>query len=393
MFDPRRRRPGTRPDPRGERGPEKRPEPREERGPGTRPEPRGEHGPVQDRTPRQEVDPQQSQEQQRIITLLNELTGAKMQLNEAENLVNSVDDSIIKLPARVTGLRQMNYLLQPNLEVDQQKAVSSWAMLGATLRSDIMNRAASLRPELDFIERELNAYRSTTSLRAGGLNNLTSRLSVQKSQINDISTRVRSQLAQITSVLRPIEKEIASAEETVKRTSTASFKWKQGETPVISIPAKNMKENVEGILTLTNQRLIYEVEKEVVLKKILFLATEKKTERQVYIDKPIGTVSKISKGKVGLFEGEGLYIDFKQDTPQLVVDAYGDDADETIKLFNQISSGQIDLDLSKTKPADKEPAEKRLITCPYCGAPYRDEIYRGQISVQCKYCSTVINTQ
>jgi hypothetical protein len=316
-----------------------------------------------------------------------------MQLSEAENLVNRVDDSIVKLPTRIAGLRQMNYLLQSNLEVDHQKAANSWAALGAILKSDVISRATSLKPELDIIERELYALRSSSSLSSGNLANLTSRLSAQRILVSDIVARTQSQLVPVNSILSPVEKGLKFAEATVERISVASFKWKPGETPVISIPAKNMKGNVDGILTLTNQRIIYEEVKEVVMKKVLFWATEKKTDRQLSLEKPIGAVSKIIKGKVGLFEGEGLYIDFKQDEPQLVLDAYGEDADETIKLFNQISMGQIDTDLEKTKPTDKEPAEKRLITCPYCGAPYRDEIYRGQVSVQCKYCATVISTQ
>jgi hypothetical protein len=194
-------------------------------------------------------------------------------------------------------------------------------------------------------------------------------------------------------MLSPIVKGVVSAEATVNRLNGASFKWSQGETPVISIPAKNMKEKVDGVLTLTNQRLIYEETKEVVMKKVLLWATEKKTERRVLLEKPIGAVSKITIGRVGLLEGEGLYIDFKQGQDQLVVDAYAEDANEAVRLFNHISMGQIDIELAKNKPIDEEPAEKRLITCPFCSAPYRDEVYRGQLTVQCKYCGTSINIQ
>jgi DNA-directed RNA polymerase subunit RPC12/RpoP len=88
--------------------------------------------------------------------------------------------------------------------------------------------------------------------------------------------------------------------------------------------------------------------------------------------------------------GAGLYIEFKQGDPQLKLDTKNDEADRAVKFYGLITSGQIDEELSKLKLEAPKTVEKRIISCPKCGAPYTDEIYRGQLTLQCKYCGTTI---
>ena len=345
-----------------------------------------------DGSPRQDTSSENIR-QQKIISMINDLNMIKMQLSSTESKVNNIEDVISKLPARITSLRQMNYLLQTNLEEDQMKAANSWATLSPSIKSEVSSRAATLRSELSYLERDINNSRMSSGFGIGGLSGFDVRINTQKALAYDLSSKIQSELVPIDSVLTPLQQGLASAESTVKLTSSASFKWKEGETPVIAVPAKDMNEDINGILTLTNQRIIYESEKEVVLKKTLFIVTEKRVERQTSLDKPIGSVEKITKGSVGFLAGAGLYITIKQDNTQLKLDTTGEQADEVIKYYGLITSGQIDLDLNKVRPKDKKPADKLVISCPKCGAPYTDEVYRGQQTVQCKYCGTRITTQ
>ena len=75
----------------------------------------------------------------------------------------------------------------------------------------------------------------------------------------------------------------------------ASFPWIEGETAIISTKAKDLINNSNGIITLTNLHFIYEHEKEIVLKKRFFIVTEKKIVREVVVHKPIGIVTQITK--------------------------------------------------------------------------------------------------
>jgi len=77
-------------------------------------------------------------------------------------------------------------------------------------------------------------------------------------------------------------------------------------------------------------------------------------------------------------------------------DTTGEDAEWITKTYSQIISGQTDKELAASAPAaaEKAQAEKeksRLVTCPVCGAPYTEKAYRGQTSVNCKYCGALVS--
>jgi hypothetical protein len=336
---------------------------------------------------------QQNLYQQKINGIVNDLNSLKLQLSETERKVYSIDESISKLPARISSIRQMNYQIQKSLEGDQLRAAETWARISPAVKSEVSSRSATLKSEISSIERDVNAHRLSTSYNLIGLSGLDVRMGTIRTLVYDLGTRINGEMTQLESVLTPLEQGIATAEEVVKLTSAASFQWKTGETPVVASHAKDMNEKTEGILTLTNQRIIYESEKEVVLKKTFFIATEKKKERTTILERPIGSVSQIVRGRVGLLAGAGLFIDFKQGDPQLKLDTKSEEADRIIRFHSLIASGQIDEELSKNKPTEGKAAEKIVIACPKCGAPYTEEIYRGQLAVQCKYCGTTISVK
>ncbi|MCJ7760032.1 hypothetical protein MUP59_02680, partial [Candidatus Bathyarchaeota archaeon] len=119
--------------------------------------------------------------------------------------------------------------------------------------------------------------------------------------------------------------------------------------------------------------------------------TQKKKVRETMVDKPVGMVGEVTKGRVGILAGQGLYITFKPESglQEMKLDTKGNDTDLFLRFHNFISSGQADQELASLEPEIK--AEKTLPSiCPRCGAPYTGEIFRGQTSIQCRYCGTTI---
>jgi hypothetical protein len=335
----------------------------------------------------------QSFYQQKINTQLNEINNLKMQLSGTEGKINRVDETISKLPERILAVRQMNYQIQTNFEGDQRSAAEQWAEIGPSLKIEASNRAATIRTELLSLERDINTHRISSSYDLSGLAGIDFKINTLRALVYDFSSRIDKEMTSLENILTPLEQGVATAEEVVKIISTASFQWKEGETPVIAVHAKDMTAKMDGILTLTNQRIIFEGEKEIILKKTFFIVTEKKIERTTILERPIGSISKIVKGRVGLLAGAGLYIEFKQSDIELKLDTKSEEADRVLKYHSLITSGQIDEELSKIKPLEQKKGEKRIFSCPKCGAPYTEEIYRGQLTVQCKYCNTIITVQ
>jgi hypothetical protein len=72
-------------------------------------------------------------------------------------------------------------------------------------------------------------------------------------------------------------------------------------------------------------------------------------------------------------------------------DTKGHEADWLTQGYNQIVSGQIEEELTSTSPeSTPEQETPQLVACQICGAPYDEMIYRGQTSVNCKYCGAAI---
>jgi hypothetical protein len=334
--------------------------------------------------------PRQNLYTQKINTLLGEVNSLQLQIGGTEGKINRVEETISKLPTRISAVRQMNYLIQTNFEEDQKKASERWAQIASIIKMESSTRAAQLKTDLHSLENDINSRRLSSTYDLGGLSGIDARLGILRALVYDYNSRIDKEMVPIESILNPLTQGLQTAEEVVKLTSASSFQWKEGESPVVAVHAKDMNEKMDGVLTLTNQRIIYEGEKEIILKKTLFIVTEKKIERTTIHERPIGSVKHITKGRVGLLAGAGLYIEFKQGDLELKLDTKNEEADRVIKFYGQITNGQIDEELNKLVPAEPKKDEKRIVSCPKCGAPYTDEIYRGQQTVQCKYCGTSI---
>jgi DNA-directed RNA polymerase subunit RPC12/RpoP len=206
--------------------------------------------------------------------------------------------------------------------------------------------------------------------------------------------KVSTPLNEFISSVNAIDRDLKVAEKTVELFSLATFPLKQEESPVLAIEGKIMTgEKSEGTLYFTNQRFIFEGKKEVVLEKKLFIATKKKVERTVLIEQPIGALQEISKGRVGLLAWTGIYIRFKPERglAETPFDVKGWEADIITRFFSYIIGGEADRDIVSIKGTTiKEAPTIQLVRCPHCGAPYTREIYKGETSVKCEYCGTLI---
>ncbi len=328
--------------------------------------------------------------QQKIDSLTGDVNGLRLQLGRIEGRINEIDDTLARLPNRISAIRKMNYKIQTNLERDQSAATTRWAEINPSIRAEATSRGSTIKNELVALEREIQARRLNASYDLSSLAGVDGRLNIARSNVYDYSSRIERDMAPLTGIMSPLLQNVSDAEGVVKLTSAASFQWMEGETPVVATRAKDMEEKTEGVLTLTNFRIVYESMREIALKKTLFIVTEKKVERTPKITKPIGAVKSITKGNVGLLAGAGLYIEFKDEENGLKLDTKSEEADQVVRLHSLITSGQVDEELRGLAPTEKMKPLKTIISCPRCGAPYSDEIYRGQKTVHCKYCSTVI---
>jgi hypothetical protein len=320
-------------------------------------------------------------------SLYSELTGL-------EHKISDLESKLANLPARILRIREMNYKVLTRLERNEASVSDRWANAGPDLKRSVHDRVEELRSEYNNLKRKLSQRRRDVGFKNVGLRGIESRLGGLRTRVIELKNDVSNTLSEFESRLGGLEKDLSIAEATVELTSRASFPWKEEESPIFAVVAKDMNNEIEGVVTLTNHRFIFESERDVVLKKSLFIATEKKKVREVVVNQPIGIIDRIHKGKVGFLAGHGVFINFKPDSrlKEMKLDTKGHEADWMLRFYNYIASGEAEKELATLEKEEgiEEKKEREPLICEICGAPYTDEVYRGQTSVQCRYCGAVM---
>ena len=330
----------------------------------------------------------------RVNYLSAEITAINQQVNSVTYRLESLNDRIHSLPSRIDQIRKGNYRVLAHLESDQASLSEAWARINPELQATTSIKGEIVRTKIRDLQQSLMYKVGSTNYDLGNLQDIESGIPGLRLNLSEIQGSVVNVISPLETKLQGIEKDLLKAESTVSILSRASFLWEEGETPVIAIKAKDLNNDLEGFITLTNLRFVFESEKEVALKKRFFIVTEKKVVREVVVQKPIGMVTRLAQGKVGFFRGAGLFVEFVSESgiPEMKFDTTGQDAEWMTESYNYIISGRVEGELTALVPEVIEDQEEpQLIVCPVCGAPYREKIYLGQTSVNCKYCDAVVS--
>ena len=329
----------------------------------------------------------------KVNRLSSEISIINQQVNGATVRIESLNNRIQSLPGRIAKVRKGNYRVLTNLEMDQSALSEDWARVSPDLRTTANLKGETVRAQVRNLQQALTYKVSGSNYDLGGLQEIESGIPQLRLGLSEMQNSISPALSPLEKKFDDIDGDLRRAESTLSILEGASFPWEESETPIVAIRAKDLTKDVEGFITLTNLKFVFEHEKEIVLKKTLFVVTEKKIVREVVVQKPIGMVTGLSQGKVGFFKGSGLFVKFSSDTgiPEMKFDTTGEDAESLTKIYNYIISGEAEKELAATAPAVTEEEAPQLITCPVCGAPYTDKIYRGQTGVNCKYCGAAVS--
>jgi ribosomal protein S27E len=178
----------------------------------------------------------------------------------------------------------------------------------------------------------------------------------------------------------------------------AGFELYPAEDPVAICRARYIEreeEGPEGILYLTDERLIFERKEKVATKKFLFITTEKQTVQDLIFAVPIGQVeqAKASDQRKLLSRKEMLELVFapEADLNSATLRLLDAENEEWAALIGRVKSGEIAKE--RTHPKDEaivEAAQAAPTKCTTCGATLAVPIVRGMREITCEYCGTVI---
>jgi len=331
---------------------------------------------------------------ERANRLSAQIAAINQQVNSATLRIGNLDSKIQGLPSRISQIRKSNFRVMTHLETDQATLYDEWLGLSPELRNTANLKGEVVRNQVRDLQQVLTNKLRLPDYNVSSLQEIESAIPQLRSNLSEMQSSIVNAMSPLEQKFESINQEVEQAENTLSLLQGASFPWEEGETPILSIRAKDLDSDFEGVITLTNLNFVFEQEKEVVLKKTLFVVTEKKTVREVKVQKPIGMIASLIHGKVGFFKGSGLFVKFAPESGirEMKFDTSSEDADWITKSYNYVNSGQAETELAAAAPpATKEQVTPQLVICKVCGAPYTEKVFRGQTSVNCKYCGAVVS--
>lgn len=325
-----------------------------------------------------------------------------VRLSSVRDAVEDVQTTVNNLDQQIVDLRTRGYVYGKGMEARAKDFEGQWAKLYPSIKAEIDKGANGLQAGMRTIDSQmsqLNARASNVAAARPMLNKLKAdvealerKADAAERSVNGMFDNLKRQVGTLTSELRKLDW-------TLTELSQASFQLLNTEAGVMAVKAvwardgKEQKDDPEGVLFLTDQRLLFEQKEEVATKKVLFIATEKETVQQVLLEAPVVLVEAVKTDKRGMMKNED-FIEVNLANGAQVRQAVfhiWQDCEDWQALIQRAKAKEFDAD--RAVALDQEAVEKVRSApsqCPACGGNLQQVILRGQDEIKCEYCGNVI---
>jgi hypothetical protein len=332
--------------------------------------------------------------QERLEALSTQLSALQQAatLTDIHDDLEDVDSVLTVLPADVEALRARGYVFRNYLERKSEVLAEQWADMRERVVQETRRRSYELEREVARAGGALQAAHT------GG----TAQIASAESAINLLGTRVSAAQDAVEAMFDTLDDNVTQTQAQVEavewsldQADQASFGFHPAEDLVAACRAQFLetkKEGPEGILFLTDERIIFERKEDVATKKVLFITTEKETVQEAVFAVPIGQVEEVKASQAGLLgHKEMLEIDFTREAPlsEARLRLRGADNEEWAGLIGRVRSG--DIAGERTRPKEEVEAAQDVPTkCPTCGAQITVSVVKGMREITCEYCGSLI---
>jgi hypothetical protein len=325
-----------------------------------------------------------------------------VRLTKTRDAIEDVQSIANGLVQRIASSRSRGYVFEKLLENQAQELVKSWALLYPNLQSQLNIQSAGLQNSLRPIEsqlQQLSAAANNPAMARGLLVSIQNNAKILDDKVSASEKTIDGMYDQIGDRISQFTRHLDEIDYLLSQLAEASFQLLPTEGGIAAVKAiwcktgKEQKGDPEGILYLTDQRIIFEQKEEIVTKKVLFVATEKQKVQQIQIECPVVKVEKVDTSKQGFLKNEDhIEIRFSSGAPLEFAHFHiWMDNSTWQQLINRAKSRDFDKDraigidqsaLDKVKAAPSQ--------CPSCGGNITQVLLRGMDSLTCEYCGFVI---
>ncbi len=261
-----------------------------------------------------------------------------------------LDNQLKRVLDLLESARDKDYRYQADMEQIAFGASSRWETLRPQLENKLrlkarqmQTRVSALNPQVERLNANLySTAAATPHLRnlQNQANNLLNELSRAERELNGDFDDLETQTYQLNERLTDIHWALEQSAE-------AKFELQHGEDLVMGVPTRwdtESKDDPEGVLYLTNQRLIFEQKEKVATKKVLFLTTSSELVQEILIDQPLENLQNYKAERKGLFGHQDfLQVQFaERQVGQVAFHLDGQDSKDWAVLLERARSGKIE---------------------------------------------------
>jgi hypothetical protein len=310
--------------------------------------------------------------------------------------------TINELDQKIAGLRTRGYVFGKDIEANARDFEKQWSKLHPSITTQIKEQSVSLQAATRPIETQMKRLSAqSTNVKAAQqlLNKVKAAVEALEGEANAATSTINGMYDSLQGEVHKLASKITKVDWMLKELAEASFQLLNTEAGIMAVKAvwtksgDEQKDDPEGVLFLTDQRLLFEQKEAVATKKVLFIATEKETVQDLLLEVPVALVESVATSKKGLLKNEDhIEVSFQSGAPVHQAHFHiWQPCEEWQALINRAKAKEFDKD--RAVALDQEAVEKVKSApsqCPSCGGNLNQVILRGQDEIECEYCGFVI---
>lgn len=217
--------------------------------------------------------------------------------------VRNIGSQLQNLPNQLRDFTQRGYAYGKSMQQKLDEIAGRWKNLEEDARYKGQQHSRRLVGDVRDLEDALNRANPIDSAAAQSLvSRFNSEIQRVRREIDDTKQQIKNQLGDIPQQVSAIADQVSKISNYLKLAGEASFPFKSGESVFIAVGAEwkktnNNKENPDGVLFVTNQRIIME-QKE---KQGGFAGFGGKKVQQLAWEAPVTSIQGVTPENKGLF--------------------------------------------------------------------------------------------
>jgi hypothetical protein len=368
------------------------------RGSGVLPPPPARHT-VQPTRVAAELSPEVKRDIDNLYSRYSRLEG-DAQLGAIYQGIAEIEKLLVEIPLAVDAVRNRGYVHSGRLESQMDSYQAQWESLRPRIESALTDHTTRLNADLSQSSRRVQAISNgNAALIAAAktaVEGLSSRIDAARRALESLYNNLLNQLRQLNRSVAQVITMMGLLDEAPEIHLRAS------EGPLVAAEGQwlqNDKDGPEGILFLTDQRLIFEQRQEIVTRRTLgIFKRDSEKIQKVVVEAEVSDVESISHSQEGGFLGIGraeiLQLTFgdRASLSRARFRVKGQEASEWAALLKRVQNGDINRDRHEQYVAEVEAAARLQFPtqCPNCFAAVPTPP-RGARSAICEFCNAVIN--